>query len=236
MPPNAERKHMSQRIAIAAILVGWVCAGCGANKDRFVADADGTGHPVSDAQADRGQTLLGFDTAPTPLFDAVLATGDTAPSPSLDTAPKPALDSAPAASDTAPKPAFDSAPTPLDTAPKPAPDTAPKSTWPSDKYITVDAVYAHLKAANPEMLLINVVDAQYYNLGFVAGSLKIPWDALAGRLSEVDPARHIVLYCRKGVRSESAYTTLMDHAYPHVWVMDGGIERWIAAGYPTVAQ
>jgi rhodanese-related sulfurtransferase len=115
-------------------------------------------------------------------------------------------------------------------------DAAVISAWPSGKYITVDEVYAHLTAADPSMQLINVVDAQYYNLGFIAGSLKIPWDSLAGRLGELDPSRNIVLYCRKGVRSESAYTTLMEKSFPHVWVMEGGIERWIAAGYPTVAQ
>lgn len=87
-----------------------------------------------------------------------------------------------------------------------------------------------------EMLLINVVDDEYYNLGHIAGSLKMPWDTLESRLSELDPGRHIVIYCRKGVRSESAYTTLSDNAFPLVWVMEGGIERWLTEGYPTVAE
>jgi rhodanese-related sulfurtransferase len=108
--------------------------------------------------------------------------------------------------------------------------------WPAGKYISIDEVYARSQAADPEMLLVNVVDPEYYNLGHIANSLKIPWDALAGRLGEVDPGRHVVLYCRRGVRSESAYTTLMDNGYPMVWVMEGGIEKWIAAGYPTVAD
>jgi rhodanese-related sulfurtransferase len=108
--------------------------------------------------------------------------------------------------------------------------------WPSGKYISVDEVYARSQAHDLEMLLVNVVDEEYYNLGHIAGSLKIPWDTLAGRLPELDPARHLVVYCRKGVRSESAYTTLANSAFPLVWVMEGGIERWIAAGHPTVAD
>jgi adenylyltransferase/sulfurtransferase len=108
--------------------------------------------------------------------------------------------------------------------------------WPAGKYISVDEVYARSQAGDPEMLLVNVVDPEYYNLGHIANSLKIPWDALAGRLAEVDASRHVVLYCRRGVRSESAYTTLADNGYSLVWAMEGGIERWIAAGYPTVAD
>jgi rhodanese-related sulfurtransferase len=34
------------------------------------------------------------------------------------------------------------------------------------------------------------------------------------------------------VRSEAAYDTLIANDYPNVWVMEGGIEAWIAAGYP----
>jgi rhodanese-related sulfurtransferase len=108
--------------------------------------------------------------------------------------------------------------------------------WPADKYISVDEVYARSLAGDPEMQLVNVVDPEYYTLGHIANSLKIPWDQLSGRLGELDPARHTVLYCRLGVRSESGYTTLMDAAFPLVWVMQGGIVEWIAAGYPTVAD
>ncbi len=232
---------MSQRIFIAGVLVGlWV--GCGASKSNVLFDA---GKPA-DAQADRGKSEQRLDASPRPEVDASLADRDTASKLALDVAPNLALDTAPKSTpDAAPKPASDAAsssapdtasrPAP-DAASKPATDTAPKSTWPSGKYITVDEVYAHLTAADPSMLLINVVDPQFYNLGFLPGSLKIPWDALAGRVGELDSSRNIVLYCRKGVRSESAYTTLKDKSFPHVWAMEGGIERWIAAGYPTVAQ
>jgi rhodanese-related sulfurtransferase len=115
-------------------------------------------------------------------------------------------------------------------------DSGAARPWPSGEYISVDEVYARVQAQDPEMLLANVVDEEYYNLGFIAGSLKIPWDTLAGRLDELDPARHIVLYCRRGVRSESAYTTLIEKRFTLVWVMEGGIEAWIAAGYPVVPE
>jgi rhodanese-related sulfurtransferase len=118
----------------------------------------------------------------------------------------------------------------------PAGDTGAALPWPTGKYISVDEVYARVQANDADMLLVNVVDEEYYSYGFIAGSLKIPWDTLAGRLGELDPARHIVAYCRRGTRSESAYTTLKDNAFPLVWTMEGGIEAWIAAGYPVVPE
>lgn len=106
--------------------------------------------------------------------------------------------------------------------------------WPTDKYLGCEQVRAYQLAGDPRMLLLNVVDEEFYDLGHLEGSLKIPWDLLEGRLAEVDRARYLVVYCRRGVRSEPAYTTLEDAGYAHVWVMEGGIERWIDLGYPTV--
>ncbi len=39
-----------------------------------------------------------------------------------------------------------------------------------------------------------------------------------------------------GGRSETVYKTLIGHGYQNVWVMEGGLEAWIAAGYPTVSD
>ena len=106
--------------------------------------------------------------------------------------------------------------------------------WPAGRYIAPDAVHARLVAGDPDMLLLNVVDEEFYDLGSIEGSLIIPWDLLEGRLSEVDAARSIVIYCRLGVRSESAYDTLDDHGYEHIWIMEGGITAWTDLGYPVV--
>jgi len=79
-----------------------------------------------------------------------------------------------------------------------------------------------------------VVDEEFYDLGHIEGSLVIPWDLIEGRLDEVDPGRHVVLYCRRGVRSATALATLTTNGYEMVWVMEGGLEQWISLEYPTV--
>lgn len=106
--------------------------------------------------------------------------------------------------------------------------------WPSGKYLSCEEVRAYQLAADPRMLLLNVVDEEFYGLGHIEGSLVIPWDLLPDRLDEVDGEKHIVIYCRRGVRSEAAYDTLEGAGYGHLWVMESGIERWIELGYPTV--
>ena len=105
--------------------------------------------------------------------------------------------------------------------------------WPQERDLTCEQVKGYLDAADPRMLSLNVSDEEFYDLGSIPGSLKIPWDLLDGRFDEVDPTRCVVIYCRRGVRSESAYATLIEAGYPHLWVMAGGIERWNELGYPT---
>ncbi len=106
--------------------------------------------------------------------------------------------------------------------------------WPSGKYISIDEVHHRVLVNDPQMLLLNVSDEEFYNMGHIAGSLKIPWDELEANLGAINSTKHIVIYCRRGVRSESAYTTLSESGYTLLWVMEGGLEEWLEKGYPTV--
>lgn len=103
------------------------------------------------------------------------------------------------------------------------------------KYLSVAQISAILRTDCPNLLLLNVVDAEFYSLGHIAESVEIPWNELPGRLAEVKSDKDIIIYCRRGVRSESAFTTLQNADYPHLWILDGGLEAWIAAGYPVEA-
>lgn len=112
--------------------------------------------------------------------------------------------------------------------------TGNEDAWPQGKYIAIDALYQRVQAKDAQMLLLNVSDEEYYEMGHIEGTVKIPWDLLATRLNEVSGEKHIVIYCKRGVRSESAYDTLIENGYSLVWVMEGGLEQWIADGYPVV--
>jgi rhodanese-related sulfurtransferase len=106
--------------------------------------------------------------------------------------------------------------------------------WPEDKYITPEEVHLRLEAGDPDMLPLNVSDEEFWSMGHIEGSVIVPWDLLGSRLDEVDAPRHVVVYCRRGVRSEDAHATLEAAGYDLLWVMSGGLEEWISLGYPTV--
>ena len=106
--------------------------------------------------------------------------------------------------------------------------------WPDGNAITIEEVHERLLAGDAEMHLLNVVDEEFYDLGHIPGSLVIPWDELPGMLDHVDRSWHVVLYCRRGVRSATAYDTLIGAGYTMVWIMTGSLEAWLAAGYSTV--
>ncbi len=112
-------------------------------------------------------------------------------------------------------------------------DPAELADWPAEKYLSCEQVNDYLTDQDPRLLALNVADATFYNLGHIPGSLKIPWNQMADRLDEVDSTRHVLIYCRRGVRSEAAYPILKDAGYPHLWIMTDGIERWNELGYPT---
>jgi len=106
--------------------------------------------------------------------------------------------------------------------------------WPLEKYVTADDLYVLISEENFEMVLLNVVDEDFYYLGHIANSLVIPWDELEGRTDELGEAEYVVVYCRRGVRSDSAWETLTDAGYQNLIVLEGGIEAWTEAGYEVV--
>lgn len=105
---------------------------------------------------------------------------------------------------------------------------------PDDKYLSVEATHDLFISECSNLVFLNVVDETFYNLGHISGSIEITWDSLAKRLDEVNKERTIIIYCRRGVRSESAYDTLVNAGYSSLFVMKDGIEAWIAAGYDVV--
>ena len=111
------------------------------------------------------------------------------------------------------------------------PDLGP---WPAGETIKLDEVWRRLQAGDPKMLLVNVSDEQFYNLGHIRGSLKIPWDQLDSRHGEIEGSRKVVLYCRRGVRTEAAWSTLTKKkGFDRLWKMEGGLEAWLKAGHPV---
>lgn len=79
---------------------------------------------------------------------------------------------------------------------------------------------------------IDVRSAEEFQQGHLEGSINIPFDQIAEKISHVSPNKDepINLYCRSGRRAETALQTLKQMGYSNV-VNHGGYKDLLAKGY-----
>ena len=61
----------------------------------------------------------------------------------------------------------------------------------------------------------------------------IPLDQLESRVNEVPNDQDVVVICRSGNRSQTGRDILISAGHPSVTSVDGGMNAWRSAGYPT---
>ncbi|MFC4395304.1 rhodanese-like domain-containing protein [Arthrobacter sedimenti] len=91
-----------------------------------------------------------------------------------------------------------------------------------------------LAAVWPRATLVDVRSREEHATAHVPGSLNIPLDELASRLSDL-PNSTIHLMCGSGKRSSQAARILTDRGYTAVNVA-GGITEWYRASHPVTYQ
>lgn len=92
--------------------------------------------------------------------------------------------------------------------------------------------------ATADAVVIDIREPHELALGLLPNAVAIAMGELPQRIGEtVDSlGTPIVLYCAVGERSAIAAAVLGDHGYTNVKSLAGGIKRWMAADYPTVAS
>lgn len=90
-------------------------------------------------------------------------------------------------------------------------------------------------ARREELQLVDVREGDEWAAGHIAGSLHIPMDDVAGRLSELDTDRQVVTVCRSGRRSGEVAEHLSESGY-RARNLEGGLERWSQEGLPLTAS
>lgn len=90
---------------------------------------------------------------------------------------------------------------------------------------------ASLRTAGAFML--DVREPDEWAAGHIPGATLIPLGQLPGRLAEVPRDRLIVTVCRSGNRSAQARDILLGAGIQGVSSMSGGMNEWIAAGFPV---
>jgi rhodanese-related sulfurtransferase/rubrerythrin len=77
-----------------------------------------------------------------------------------------------------------------------------------------------------EYTLLDVRQPVEYEESHLPGGLLIPLPNLLERLSELDPEKPLIVYCRSGNRSRMAAQVLSGQGFNDVYNMNGGIQVW----------
>jgi len=74
-----------------------------------------------------------------------------------------------------------------------------------------------------------------YENGHIPGAINIPVGLMESEISGrvPDKAARIIMYCKTGVRADSACRTIGAMGYRNVVNLQGGIKAWSKAGYPV---
>jgi adenylyltransferase/sulfurtransferase len=94
----------------------------------------------------------------------------------------------------------------------------------SDEITPLETVAWLERAERP--FLLDVREANEWEIGHLPGAVRISVNELAGRMNELDTARDMVVYCRSGVRSRRAIEMLRAAGFRKLKNMTGGILRW----------
>src|SRR5499433_3007057 len=96
-------------------------------------------------------------------------------------------------------------------------------------------VKRRLDAGEP-LALIDVRDPDEYRDGFIEPATNISRGFLEFRIGAAasDPKTPIVLYCQSGLRSMLSAKVLRDLGYENVVNLQGGYQKWVQSGLPTV--
>jgi rhodanese-related sulfurtransferase len=104
--------------------------------------------------------------------------------------------------------------------------------------ISADELSAEL-LENPDLILIDVrtlAEADENGIIDPENHLSIPLEEFISKKTEWpgDKNMKILVYCGTGHRSTMAMTILWSYGYTNVLSMKGGLEAWLASGYPVV--
>jgi rhodanese-related sulfurtransferase len=80
--------------------------------------------------------------------------------------------------------------------------------------------------ANSDLVLLDVRESWERSTAAIEPSAHIPMADIPSRIQELDPDKHIVVYCHHGVRSLNVTSWLRQQGFETVQSLRGGIDRW----------
>ena len=106
--------------------------------------------------------------------------------------------------------------------------------------VTASPVLAHddllrLRAERPEVRLLDVRTPGEFEAEHIAGAYNVPLDTLDEHGAEIRArvADPVILVCRSGQRARKAEEALRAAGMTNLYLLDGGMAAWTAAGLPV---
>ena len=93
-----------------------------------------------------------------------------------------------------------------------------------------------LRDGDDPPVLLDVREAEEWEICRIEGALWIPMGELAVRHVELDPDRPTVVVCHHGVRSAHVALALERLGFERVYNLSGGVDRWAREVDPTMAR
>lgn len=90
--------------------------------------------------------------------------------------------------------------------------------------------------APPEVVLVDVREPHEYEHGHIPKAQSLPMRLMIQRGRGLPTDQPIILVCRSGRRSRLAASMLQDLGYTKVYILQGGMLAWEAAGYPVAVE
>lgn len=105
-----------------------------------------------------------------------------------------------------------------------------------ENYVTISVSEAKLLIqTEKDLFILDVRTKSEYEDGHIQSAYLIPHTDINQRQDElpINKSHPILVYCRSGVRSAAASSTLVSLNYNTVYNMDGGFLAWVEAGYSS---
>lgn len=83
-----------------------------------------------------------------------------------------------------------------------------------------------------DVILVDVREIEEYQEAYIPRSILIPLNTLHGQTLPQNPDKKLVFHCKAGIRSDMACQQCMDFRSDTLYSLTGGIQDWIAKGYP----
>jgi rhodanese-related sulfurtransferase len=102
-------------------------------------------------------------------------------------------------------------------------------------FMTMAQLKARVESGDADLVVLDVRERDEYRAGHIPGAQLLPRGQLELRVNKElpDPTRRIVTCCELGRISTLAAATLRQMGFQRATALDGGMQAWREAGYPT---